>query len=85
MYLRAMLRRELLTSTERLELLAFPDDEGELIRLYTLTKRDRAFIRQHEILDPHDGLIGSFVTRSKNRYERALALQGKAINDKVRL
>jgi Domain of unknown function (DUF4158) len=42
-----MPRRELLTSTERLELLAFPDDEGELIRLYTLTKRDRAFIRQH--------------------------------------
>jgi hypothetical protein len=42
-----MPRRELLTSTERLELLAFPTDEGELIRLYTLTKADISFIRQH--------------------------------------
>jgi hypothetical protein len=30
-------------------------------------------------------LIGSFVTRSRNKYERAFAEQGKAINDKVRL
>ena len=42
-----MLRRELLTSSERLQLLAFPEDEGELIRLYTLTKADLAFVRQH--------------------------------------
>lgn len=42
-----MPRRELLTSSERLELLAFPTDEGELIRLYTLTKADLAFARQH--------------------------------------
>jgi hypothetical protein len=42
-----MPRRELLTSSERLELLAFPEDEGELIRLYTLTKPDLAFVRQH--------------------------------------
>jgi TnpA family transposase len=42
-----MPRRELLTSSERLELLAFPTDEGELIRLYTLTKTDLAFVRQH--------------------------------------
>src|ERR1035441_5663089 len=42
-----MPRRELLTSSERLELLAFPTDEGELIRLYTLTKADLAFGRQH--------------------------------------
>jgi hypothetical protein len=38
-----------------------------------------------EILNLHDRLIGSFVTRSKNKYERAFAEQGKAINDKVRL
>src|SRR5271155_2461939 len=42
-----MPRRELLTSTERLQLLAFPDDEGELIRLATLTRNDLAFARQH--------------------------------------
>jgi TnpA family transposase len=42
-----MPRRELLTSSERLQLLAFPDDEGELIRLATLTKPDLAFVRQH--------------------------------------
>jgi NAD(P)-dependent dehydrogenase (short-subunit alcohol dehydrogenase family) len=30
-----MPRREILTSTERMPLLAFPDDEGELIRKYT--------------------------------------------------
>ena len=42
-----MPRRELLTSSERLELLAFPTDEGELIRLYSLTKADLAFVRQH--------------------------------------
>jgi hypothetical protein len=42
-----MPRRELLTSLERLELLAFPTDQGELIRLHALTKADIAFIRQH--------------------------------------
>jgi len=42
-----MPRRELLTSSERVELLAFPTDQGELIRLYALTKADIAFIRQH--------------------------------------
>lgn len=38
-----------------------------------------------EILDLHDRLIGSFFTKSKNKYERAFAEQGKAIHDKVRL
>src|SRR5271165_4275349 len=42
-----MPRREILTAAERLQLLAFPEDEGELIRLYTLTKPDLAFVRQH--------------------------------------
>ncbi len=42
-----MPRRELLTSTERLELLAFPTEEGELIRLYTLNRQETTFIRQH--------------------------------------
>jgi len=42
-----MPRRGLLTSTERLELFAFPEDGTELIRLYTLSKQDVAFIRQH--------------------------------------
>ncbi len=42
-----MPRRELLTSTERLELLAFPEDQAELIRLATLTSDDIAFVRQH--------------------------------------
>jgi hypothetical protein len=38
-----------------------------------------------EILDLHDRLIGSFFTKSKNKYERAFAEQRNAINDKVRL
>ncbi len=42
-----MPRRELLTSAERLELLAFPDDWGELIRLSTLSADDLAFVKQH--------------------------------------
>lgn len=42
-----MPRREILNSSQRTQLLAFPDDEGELIRRYTLTKADLAFVRQH--------------------------------------
>ena len=42
-----MPRREILTPSQRAQLLAFPDDEGELIRRYTLTKADLAFVRQH--------------------------------------
>jgi len=42
-----MPRRELLTPTERLQLLAFPEDTGELIRLFTLSKADVAFVHQH--------------------------------------
>jgi TnpA family transposase len=42
-----MPRRELLTPTERVQLLAFPEDEGALIRLATLSRADRTFIRQH--------------------------------------
>jgi hypothetical protein len=42
-----MPRREILTATERLQLLAFPEDVGELIRLLAFTKADLAFVRQH--------------------------------------
>jgi TnpA family transposase len=42
-----MPRREILTSSDRAQLLAFPEDEGEWIRRYTLTKTDLAFVRQH--------------------------------------
>jgi TnpA family transposase len=42
-----MPRREILTPSQRVQLFAFPDDEGELIRRYTLTKADLAFVRQH--------------------------------------
>jgi TnpA family transposase len=38
-----------------------------------------------EALDLHDRLIGSFFTKSKDKYERTFAEQGKAINDKLRL
>jgi TnpA family transposase len=41
-----MPRREILTPSQRVQLLALPDDEGELIRRY-LTKADLAFVRQH--------------------------------------
>jgi hypothetical protein len=40
-------RRELLTSAQRFQLFAFPDDESELIRLATLSAEDFAFVRQH--------------------------------------
>jgi hypothetical protein len=42
-----MPRRELLASSQRAQLLAFPADEGELIRHYSLSKADLAFVRQH--------------------------------------
>ncbi|MEO6073749.1 MAG: DUF4158 domain-containing protein [Burkholderiales bacterium] len=42
-----MPRRELLTSAQRIELVAPPSDEGELSRRYTLSKADIAFVRQH--------------------------------------
>jgi TnpA family transposase len=42
-----MPRREVLTPTERTQLFAFPDDEGELIRLGTLSRTDLTFIRHH--------------------------------------
>jgi len=42
-----MPRRELLTPTERVQLFAFPEDEGGLIRLATLARTDLTYIRQH--------------------------------------
>ena len=42
-----MPRREVLTPAERESLLAFPTDESELIRHYTLNRVDRTFVRQH--------------------------------------
>jgi hypothetical protein len=35
------------TPTERVQLFAFPEDEGELIRLATLARADLTYIRQH--------------------------------------
>jgi hypothetical protein len=45
-----MPRRELLTQTERTQLFAFPEDEGELIRLATLARADLTYIRQPRAL-----------------------------------
>ncbi len=42
-----MPRREILTAAERFALLTIPEGEGELIRVYTLSKSDRAFVQQH--------------------------------------
>lgn len=42
-----MPRRELLTPAQREQLLNFPTDAAELIRLYTLSDADRAFIKAH--------------------------------------
>jgi hypothetical protein len=42
-----MPRRELLTATQRGQLLALPDEAGDLIRLFTLSNEDLAFVRQH--------------------------------------
>lgn len=42
-----MPRRSILTAAQREELLAFPDDESELIRLYTLSREDLRFVRAH--------------------------------------
>jgi hypothetical protein len=59
--LRPMPRRELLTPAERVELFAFPADEGELIRLATLSKSDLAFIRQHRGLPNRLGVAVQMV------------------------
>src|ERR1700693_5438854 len=40
-----MPRREILASSQQMQFLAFPDDEGELIRRYTPTTTDLAFVR----------------------------------------
>jgi TnpA family transposase len=42
-----MPRRQLLTTAQRDQLLAFPDDESALIRIATLSEADLAFVRQH--------------------------------------
>lgn len=42
-----MPRRELLTPAQREQLLSFPTDAAELIRLYTLSDTDKAFIKAH--------------------------------------
>lgn len=42
-----MPRRELLTPTERVQLFAFPSNEGERIRLATLARGDLTYLRQH--------------------------------------
>ncbi|HQS89378.1 MULTISPECIES: DUF4158 domain-containing protein [Pseudomonadota] len=42
-----MPRRELLTPAQREQLLAFPADAAELIRLYTLSDAEQAFIKAH--------------------------------------
>ena len=41
-----MPRRELLTSTQRDELLAFPTDEAELLQYYTFNTHDLAMIKR---------------------------------------
>ena len=42
-----MPRRELLTAAQREALLAFPDEEENLLRYYVLSVRDLAAVRQH--------------------------------------
>lgn len=44
---RQMPRRELLTPAQREQLLSFPTDTAELIRLYTLSEADHAFVKAH--------------------------------------
>jgi Domain of unknown function (DUF4158) len=41
-----MPRRDLLTSTHRDELLAFPTDEAELLQYYTFNTHDLAMIKR---------------------------------------
>ena len=41
-----MPRREFFSPAQRLELMAIPKDEGELIRLFTLSTQDLAIIRE---------------------------------------
>ena len=75
-----MPRRELLTSIERLQLLAFPEDEGELIRLVTLTKADLAFVRQHR--GDHNRL-GIAVLMSYLRYPGRVLGEGERPHEPV--
>jgi hypothetical protein len=44
-----MLRRSILSATERDDLLAIPTAGDELIRLYTLNDTDLALIRRHRV------------------------------------
>ena len=60
-----MPRREILTTAERLQLLTFPEDVGELIRLLTFTKADLAFVRQHR---GYHNRLGVAVLMSYLRY-----------------
>ena len=46
---------------------------------------DTAATLTDEILNLHDRLIGSFFTKAKHKYEKRIAAEGKAVNDKVRL
>jgi hypothetical protein len=75
-----MPRRELLTSIERLQLLAFPEDERELIRLVTLTKADLAFVRQHR--GDHNRL-GIAVLMSYLRYPGRVLGEGERPHEPV--
>ncbi len=69
-----MPRRELLTSQERALLLAFPDDQAELIRLATLASDDLAFVRQRR--GEHNRL-GIAVLMVYLRYGRVLGEEEK--------
>ena len=69
-----MPRRELLTSAERAQLLAFPDDQAELVRLATLASDDLAFVRQRR--GEHNRL-GIAVLMVYLRYGRTLGEEEK--------
>ena len=62
-----MPRREILTSSDRMQLLAFPEDEGELIRRYTLTKADLALVRQQKRVAEREM---SRIVEGKKRHRR---------------
>jgi Domain of unknown function (DUF4158) len=54
-----MPRRELLTAAQRKALLAFPEEEENLLQYYTLSVRDLATVRQHRGDHNRLGFAGS--------------------------
>ncbi|MCY4757279.1 Tn3 family transposase [Pelomonas aquatica] len=87
-----MPRRELLTPAQREQLLAFPTDEAELIRLYSLSETDQAFLKAHRGIHNRLGVAvqmaylrfpGRPIARDETPYPTLLAMVAAQIKAPV--